>query len=310
MEVLVSIGILSLGLVGVAAVFPSAIFLQKQAVNEAFQHQHTRSADSVLQGKGLANVLLIEAVSDANAVGYFSPPANEAKFEVYPFCDIQINSTPPIADPAVMYADSLLLKWPVEDRSYPSVTPDPADREFYWVPMLRRGPEANDYIADWDIFVFMLMPHQQDHTFDEAAVLAEYSNVVCGNDTGNLYEPKVYRVDIIDINNNVISLPNHIDRITVPLDPEFVADNSITDPSVMKLGDQVLGDNGDVYRITAANGGEITVTPSPSIDPAKEPNAIWFAAPANFDGDGDTDNPVVMDIRLLSNNIVRLPPLN
>src|SRR5688572_8239180 len=49
MEVLIAIGIFAIGMVAVAAVFPTAIFLQKQTITDATSQQVARNAAAVLQ---------------------------------------------------------------------------------------------------------------------------------------------------------------------------------------------------------------------------------------------------------------------
>lgn len=61
-EVLVAMGILALGTVAVASLFPTAAFLQKEAVKETLQQNHIRSADAILEGVGIRNAALLEFI--------------------------------------------------------------------------------------------------------------------------------------------------------------------------------------------------------------------------------------------------------
>ncbi|MEM1099675.1 MAG: prepilin-type N-terminal cleavage/methylation domain-containing protein, partial [Planctomycetota bacterium] len=96
-EVLVAIGILALGTVAVAALFPTAAFMQKEAVNETLRQNHIRSADAVLEGIGLRNVTLLEMVEyiETRPAGY---PAydvrsgiDEPAYDVFALAEMDID---------------------------------------------------------------------------------------------------------------------------------------------------------------------------------------------------------------------------
>lgn len=61
-EVLIAMGILALGIVAVASLFPTAALLQKEAVNETLRQNHIRSGDAILEGVGINNISLLEFV--------------------------------------------------------------------------------------------------------------------------------------------------------------------------------------------------------------------------------------------------------
>ncbi len=79
-EVLVALGILAIGSVAVASLFPTAAFLQKEAVKETLRQNHTRSTDALLEGVGLDNATLLDFITfiDSQPAGY---PAYEVRAE-------------------------------------------------------------------------------------------------------------------------------------------------------------------------------------------------------------------------------------
>ena len=52
-EILFSIGILSIGLIAVASLFPAAAIMQREAVRDALQQQDMRSAEGLFKGRGV-----------------------------------------------------------------------------------------------------------------------------------------------------------------------------------------------------------------------------------------------------------------
>ncbi len=54
-EVLIALGILAIGLVAVASLFPAGLILQREAVNTTIRQSHTRSMDALLTGLNLDN---------------------------------------------------------------------------------------------------------------------------------------------------------------------------------------------------------------------------------------------------------------
>ncbi|MEO0514611.1 MAG: prepilin-type N-terminal cleavage/methylation domain-containing protein [Planctomycetota bacterium] len=113
-EVLVAIGILALGTVAVASLFPTAAFLQKEAVKETLRQNHVRSADAILEGVGLRNQTLLDftRLIETKPAGY---PAYDVRnqpgaviddpaFDVFALSevDVTVDSDP---DPSVVFLD-------------------------------------------------------------------------------------------------------------------------------------------------------------------------------------------------------------
>lgn len=298
MEVLVSIGILGVGLVAVASLFPTAILLQKQASDEALRQQYIRSADAMLIGKGLSATVLLNFTDeylnihadDLDADDDVFETANNPAFDVYPLAyvddDLSTSNRPGIFPPYNYPDESYLRHWSILDRSFPSIVPDPAKRSVYWVPLFRRGVEASDYINDWRIYVFVMEDHRESIHYDEDD---NPDNLACANPWDPEYFPKVYRLPITSVTNNRIQLINQWHGALA-----------------IRAGDMVLGDNGLIFRVSAADSNFITVSDEAAYNPTNERplRAVWFAR-----AEAPGQPSPIRDIRVLSNNVTRMEPL-
>lgn len=81
-EVLIAMGILALGIVAVASLFPTAALLQKEAVNETLRQNHIRSGDAILEGVGINNITLLEFMEWVE-----SEPSGEAFYNARNYMD-------------------------------------------------------------------------------------------------------------------------------------------------------------------------------------------------------------------------------
>jgi len=104
-EVLVAIGILALGTVAVASLFPTAAFLQKEAVKETLRQNHVRSADAILEGVGLENQTLLNFIRliETNPGGY---PAYQVRagiadpaFDVFALSEVDLTTIDAMDNP-------------------------------------------------------------------------------------------------------------------------------------------------------------------------------------------------------------------
>lgn len=120
MEVLFALAILLIGLVAVAAIYPPALLLQRQTVEEVMTQHAYRNSEAVFRAFGL----------------------REAEMSAYP-ADSQVRALLP-------YFPSRPIN--VHDRSYPATDTDLQERRLFWVPMIQdaRGDAAN---RDWRVFL-------------------------------------------------------------------------------------------------------------------------------------------------------------
>lgn len=121
-EMLLSMIILALGLISIAAFFPVASYLQRTSLEESMALQAARSATAMLEARGLDRTYLPGTKDQVTAI------------------------------PSALSAD-----WPLGMRAYPSfdATADASDadalqRDFYWVPLVMNSNEGNK------AFVFIL----------------------------------------------------------------------------------------------------------------------------------------------------------
>ncbi|MEM6458920.1 MAG: prepilin-type N-terminal cleavage/methylation domain-containing protein [Planctomycetota bacterium] len=328
-EVLIAMGILAIGITAVASLFPSAIILQKRAVKDAQFQQNTRSAEALLKAKGIdADRLFNFSDNVAIMTPTFTARAGVAdiEFDVYALGEVDtvyspgspgVNAKPTDltapgygGDASYAAAESLLEAWPEVDRSFPSIEPDPSRREFFYVPLFRRGPEATPYINDWVVYVFVLQAQPEianpivGPKYPNDPANGTYTNpnstpagAVCANPFDDAdYFPKVFRAEVTNWTGSVATL-----------------DAGWNVGEILRLGDEVLGDDGEIYRVgdvnTAANTATLNLVSRQTVDSVTlgggtELDAVWFAMPPNST-EANPPSPV-RDIRVLSRGTVKL----
>lgn len=319
-EVLVALGILSIGITAVAALFPSAILLQKRAVKDALFQQNTRSAEALLKAKGINAEVLFKFSDNITGEDSTNTPIFPAfvargariadpEFDVYALAEVDtffVGGTPATntnqtdtRQGSYDAVESLLEDWPEVDRSFPSIEPNPADREFFYVPLFRRGPQATPYINDWIVYAFVMQaqPEVANPTVgfkyppNPAAVPG---GTVCANPFDDpVYFPKVFRAEVASwVGNNAT------------LGAGWNASQ------ILRLGNLVLGDDGEIYRVGEIDGNVVTlnVENRQTLDTITLGNssltAIWFAMPPNS-SEANPPSPI-RDIRVLSRSTVKL----
>jgi prepilin-type N-terminal cleavage/methylation domain-containing protein len=362
-EVLIALGILAIGSVAVASLFPTAAFLQKEAVKETLRQNHTRSADAVLEGVGLDNVTMLEFVelmeSEGQNPGTTYPPAeirstmDDPAYDVFALAEIDLSIWSSYDDDALVpvsvtvpeddpdpgtgtpnmsmdgnfsaadrddsyvydtyngrYADG---RFPVAFRSLPTIQPAVGgsyiDREVFWVPLVRPGPEASEIIPDWSVYAFILQPPSDLRREGAYAMVPDGFNppvvypgaygpfndpdIVCANPDTARYFPKVFRVPAT--RPDPTNLPN-------------LAETTVNLYGYIKPGEKVLGNNGKIYRVaevlnTNTPPYQIVLNSETLYEPINDRDlkALWVApAPGGI----NQDSPLA-DIRLLSNTVVR-----
>lgn len=108
-EVLIALGILAVGSVSVASLFPAGLLLQKQTVDEAIRQNHTRSMDALLLGNGLDNNVLFsftemvgQNTSTAHSPARIPRNASNTKdmsFDVFALAEVDQRLGNPTASP-------------------------------------------------------------------------------------------------------------------------------------------------------------------------------------------------------------------
>ncbi|MEM9419256.1 MAG: hypothetical protein AAGA25_09435 [Planctomycetota bacterium] len=333
-EVLIALGILTLGTVTVASLFPTAAFLQKEAVNETIRQNHIRSADSVLEGVGINNTTLLEFLE-----------LIETEPATFPAYAVRTNITDPVYDVYALSEVDITINSSY-DAGYTAPTSDITGAGA-GTPDMRFGMQDfnSSYIYDTNRYAAGNFPE---------ALRSLPTSTPGGLEGGTteFREREVFWVPLIragleaseifpDWNaylfvlqpdsqlrrNNVYQNANYPASFNGlvcanPFDGDYFPKvfrvpvtwidsqpNNAT-PSVnlfgfVKPGEKVLGDNGIIYRVAQIDpaSGEMILSEQTEYAPLnlRDLGAIWVApAPG-----GITESSPLADIRLLSNTIVR-----
>lgn len=305
LEVMLAMGVFVIGFVAVLTLFPAAIALQKQTMDDLEVQRAVRDATNLLRGRPW-EMSDIRSASGWPAIG-----------------SGQIDNLHRLYAPL---SYNLAVNWSVMDRSFPrqpiagGVSPglnyraiDGSDARYYWVPLIKRT--KIDDVAGPDDWIVYLMVLRRDVSPAEA-------NAASGGTPRVRYDanqPGLYRMRHV-----VANAPEGVTGVT--RDPDFVptlmrrhlmpwptstnptqrlnrmtfqqAGSNLIDASdtsdgraglLIKGGDLVLASNGVVYRVTAAHDGGDWIMVSPDIVPDQVvpnqtfaqglPTEIWFAPP-------------------------------
>lgn len=266
MEVLVALGIFALGLVAVAAVFPTAIAIQSETVRDLAGQRAVINARSTIQAlarsnktppandyrtltfKKTVNPVTLTATYSGTLAPYGDaaiPSGGRTGFPggVQPMIDQPMTISQPHTPPynTIEMGSSLaLLNAPrsfhdlfsIDTRSYPKNIADPFLRDYYWYPLI----QAKDLTGATSTWMVYLMVMQRRGT--EAV-------------------PEVRAVGVSVIDDNRLRLANA---------GTYQIDNDLDDdglPDLIQPGDYVLGDDGSIFRVVVtervAGRDEITL---------------------------------------------------
>ena len=245
MEILIAIGIFAVGMVAVASIFPVAIALQRESVEEVMARQAASNIEALMGGRPFTY-----GFNGTDSFGDLDFYDDEPSFVGF------VQALP----------DDVLGIWTANDRSFPS-TDRVNDREIYWVPLVQNlGTQAN---PDWRTFVFVLAGDglgQPESEWDP--------NVVWANkDDDPAYFPGVAWMDNVNPVLDADFVRLEFDNGENSQFPE-----SDDEPDQIRLGDFFLGDNGVVYRAIAADGFSVTIELS---DTSLAPQQyIWYGRPS------------------------------
>ncbi|MEM1098185.1 MAG: prepilin-type N-terminal cleavage/methylation domain-containing protein [Planctomycetota bacterium] len=242
-------------------------------------------------------------------------------------------ATEPQSDPAkVSYAahQSMLAAWGDLDRSFPSYVADPRLRELFVVPLIQRGAQASEFSSDYRVYCMLLEKREADiedfRSADTDPFPAEYPDfgalspeaqnaIVCANPFDSPdYFPKVFRLPAVDSQLVEGGTPNPL-GLSVEADEIhlLVPNNNATLGLLVRPGDLMLGDDGDIYRavgfpdpnnlsrLRVAKETRQSTAGLTGIDSTLR--AVWIGLRPT----GTAESPL-RDIRILSQNVVRTLP--
>ena len=243
MELLLAIAIFAVGFSAVAAIFPVAALLQKQAVGDVLTSQVVRNIEAMAKGRPYPN-------GGASGLDQLMP------------LDLDVNP--------VMEFVALRTHYHIQDRSYPSVF-ESNRRLFYAVPVARRM--AFDSLAtlrtsagQWQVFFFILSKEEETgYNIDGTQATFGYSR--WANVEGDVI-PAVFSMPVTTPGDNRFEFDN---RQWPAQTPAGTADQ-------VRPGDQVLDNNGIVYEVIDADDQGIYVKGIIVHNPAT-PNTIWYGRP-------------------------------
>ncbi len=219
MEILIAIGIFAVGMVAVASIFPGAIALQRESVEEVMSQQAVSNIESLMGARPF--------------------------FDEHP--DFFYDYDPSLAGFVQIIPVDLLNTWTQADRSFSSTDPV-EDREIYWAPLVQNlGSPAN---PDWRTFVFVmagdgLNDYEKENSLDWANEDDPnyFPGVAAASITSDVVDGFVV-LEFNEFNNRQFDEPDQT--------PAGQADQ-------IRMGDFFLGDNGVVYRAIAADDSSVTL---------------------------------------------------
>ncbi|MEM1444628.1 MAG: prepilin-type N-terminal cleavage/methylation domain-containing protein [Planctomycetota bacterium] len=234
------------------------------------------------------------------------------------------------ADANYAAQQSAMANYGIADRSFPSYIAQPADRELYTVPFIRRGVQATPFINDWTTYAMLLGNNFELEDEFAAAGVTPYPRtplgafalasgapaggldaIVCANPfDDDRFVPKVFRIPAVNQSFDG-TLPDNSIRVLINNDRTGTLRWGI----LIQPGDLLLGDNGKIYRVVgypeptnlniirvAEEGRQIADDIGSSFPGDTKPlRAVWFALRPR----GDAPSPL-RDIRILSSDTVRL----
>ena len=255
MEVLVAMGIFTVGLVAVAAIFPTAITIQRDTVREVDGRRVAKNARATFlaiarnnvssppsnQDNPLYEMSYSHDVTPANRTGSLLPffTAVDGASAGNPTPIMPMITQPGLTVPQPF--DNLLN---LEVRSYPKHIENPFRRDYYWYPLLQvtnlTDPSGPSFSAT------LLIMHRG----------------------GTNLPPQIRQsTPITDISGSVITFGNGLlGAASNDADGDGL-------PDLIQPGDQIIGDDGQVHTVILAEANRLTVD-SPTIGSISK---IYFA---------------------------------
>lgn|GEM_PF-2464473 len=269
LEILLAIGIFAIGFAFVAAMFPAAILLQKQTVDNMKAIQAGHNIESLLYARGILETDLDDATHGMTSTAFNGINNN---FET----DKRVHGLPP---EMLKENGNLTRLWTPKDRSFPSNKQE-EQREMYWVPLIQDVDGLSGATQrDWRVYVFVLQRRPKTN-YNNLAVTASEN---WANPDDADYFPRVRRLDISPSTSDYSQFDFTSSGFNNDNDGDGV-------PDQIAVGDQILDCNGNIYSVIEASGnsfrinGQIISTPSP-------PTYIWYAPPGLSNDGLPSGNP-------------------
>ncbi|BAM04185.1 type IV pilus modification PilV family protein [Phycisphaera mikurensis] len=334
-EVLIALGILAIGLVSVASLFPAGLLMQKEAVDATLRQSHIRSMDAILTGMNLDNGVLlrftelVESGGSAAAASRSAAGVKDPIFDVFAVAEVDStidgSSSPPsdvanttdvdgatpngsmTAASEYEAEDSYLASFPLGSRCLPTATP----------PAPPPSPVPAGYDPNYAFREVYWVPLIR-RGLEASELYADWSvYAFVLQPPGDLRDSGGYAfgsypsyfTDEVCANPYDPSYFPKVFRLEVENVPDDESEAEFKDPAILnmaahvKVGDPVLGDNGTIYTITRVSGRVVGLNADRNYLPLNQRDlrALWLAP--TLDGG---DNSPVAEVRLLSNAVVRV----
>lgn len=298
---MLAMGVFVIGFVAVLTLFPAAISLQKQTMDDLEIQRAVRDATNLLQarpwefGPATRKGTLLHELPSATS--------SDDLRRLYP-----------------LLGEDLTVKWSVVDRSFPrqpmsaGLSPgktyralDGSDARYFWVPLIKRTKPDNApdlRPQDWIVYLLLLRREaepadayvhkrydgneptkwrnkaQSANATDDPAFVPTVMRKALQWDAALDQDDRINRLTFADKGSNLIAAGNAADG---------------REGLLIKGGDQVLASNGVVYHVTAAHEGGDWIMVTPDVVPddvapvttatyaQRLPSEIWFAPPPSRD---------------------------
>jgi type II secretory pathway pseudopilin PulG len=285
LEVLVSLGIFTVGLVAVSAVFPTAITIQRETVRELDGRRVAQNAKTTLLAIARSNTEEADDDMPWSELSYNDPPlpstaATTGSLKNYVSRDPAIRSTvnnpnpviamitlPGLPTPAGVSFDRLFT---LDIRSYPQnfnaldtttgANVSALRRDYYWYPLIQ-AKNISPGPPKW--FAYLMVMHR----------------------SGSQAPPQIRRSGNITVLGPKITFANGLlGNLSNDEDNDGL-------PDYIQPGDRILADDGRVHRVILATADSVTVD-SPSVG---SPGSIYFAVAIDSTGNikTETRSPIV-----------------
>lgn len=253
LEVLMAMGVFAIGFVFIAAIFPVAALLQKEAVDTVNAQQVARNVEAVLGSIQIdsTELTMTNLYTLNGGSGVF-----ESDQRVYALSNTGWTN---------------VTDWPAEIRSFPMNVTLASDRKFFAVPLFQDSNSALGVSAgEVRTFVFIL---QKRNNVNYVIAPSQFSTAICANRNDispNI--PKVFGTKVYVVNNTTLKFA----------DTDFNGTSAYDTAQQIDIGDKILDNNGTIYTVADYDLAANTITVDGLLLPT--PNAvdtIWFGSPGD-----------------------------
>ena len=285
MEVLIALGIFAVGLVAVAALFPTAITIQSETVRDLAGQRIAVDAKTTIQALANSynnthtNSTPWESAYTTLTYHHDQDPNNRAgTLDVFTKSDVPSTGKTGVAGGVQPMIDQPLplksvrrsgvgrYKDPIdtfirlnavrsfhyllseEIRSYPKTIPNTEERDYYWVPFIQ-PKDLTSATPTWVVYLMIMQRHG----------------------TERIPEARAVRV------NNISGKTITFDSSGAANDYEWLDNDEDDDglPDYIQPGDWVLADDGSIFRVVLAQKDSITI--DSVVPPSGNINLLYYA---------------------------------